>query len=223
MMNKEYPTLMRTIALLPLAALALIAAGCLGTSGAQQQAAARKRAFTLEAAPATRLCQSPRFSALKIRSCRALPPFDARTFLVKRAAGEMAEDHYNGWIAAPQDLLRAQLARRLEQTGLFASVCDAQAAASVPLGLEAIVGELCLDFSKGAPAAAVTLRLLVLDERSPDFTLLFSAERSGRATFDAADPSAPAPAFGRALSDALDALAQDLAAAPLPAAAAAAR
>jgi ABC-type uncharacterized transport system auxiliary subunit len=208
---------MRTTALVLLAPLALLAAGCLGTSGAQQQAAARKRTFALEAAPAARLCDAPRFAALKIRACRALPPFDARAFIVRRPAGEMAEDFYNGWIAAPQDLLRAQVARRLEQTGLFASVCDAQAATRAPLGLEAVAGELCLDFSSGAPAAVVSLRLLLLDERAPAFALLFTAERSGRAAFDPADPAAPALAYGCALSQALDALAQDLARAPLPA------
>jgi len=201
---------------LTVAALPLLLAGCLGTAASQQQAAARRRTFILEAAPAAPLVPAPRFAAIKVRSCRALPPFDSRAFIVRRAAAETVEDYYNGWLAAPQDLVRAQAGRRLEQTGLFEAVRDAYAATRAPLALEITVSELCLDFSGDRPAAAVTLRYTVIDDRAPAFTALFSAERAGRAPFDADDPSAPALAFGQALSQALAALEQALASASLP-------
>jgi ABC-type uncharacterized transport system auxiliary subunit len=199
-----------------LAALPLLLAGCLGSSSSQQQAAARKRTFVPVAAAAPRLATAPRFAALKVRACRVLPPFDARAFIVRRAGGEVVEDYYNGWIAPPQDLLRVQVARHLEQAGLFEAVVDAAAATQTPLGLEAVASDLCLDFTGERPAATVTLRLLLLDDRTPTFTVLFTEERTGRAPFDAADPAAPAQAFGQALTQALEALEKALASAPLP-------
>lgn len=201
--------------LLALLALPLLLAGCLGASRAQQ-AAAQKRTFAPLAQPAAPLAPSPRFAAVKVRAFRVLPPFDARTFIVRRGGGEFAADFYNMWVVPPQDLLRVQTARYLEQTGLFSAVFDASSGTLPPLNLEGVVSDLCLDYTGGAPAAVVTLRLLVLDERSASFTALFSAEKTGRAPFDPADPSAPAQAFGQALTQALEALSQALAIAPLP-------
>lgn len=214
---------MKRLRHLALAALPLLLAGCFGTSASHQQAAARKRTFVPVAAPAARLFAAPRFAPVKIRACHVLPPFDARAFIVRRPNAETVEDYYNGWIANPHDLLRVQIAHHLEQTGLFEAVYDAPATTQTPLGLEAVVGELCLDFTGDRPAAAVTLRLLVLDDRAPAFTVLFTEQRAGRAPFDAADPVAPAQAFGRALTQALEALEQALAAAALPAAGSSAR
>ena len=200
--------------LAPLAALPLLLAGCFGSPRTQQLAAAQKRTFVPVAAPASP--QTARFAALKVRTFRALPPFDARSFVVRRPGGEYLCDFYNTWIAPPSDLIRVQAARYLEESRLFAAVYDASSGTLPPLSLEGVVSDLYLDFSGEKPAAVVTLRLLILDERAPAFTVLFSAEKSGRAAFDAHDKAAPAQAFGQALTQALEALTQALAASSLP-------
>lgn len=188
---------------LPLLVLPLLFAGCLG---AGSRPGAPKRTFLPVAeAPAARL-SAPRFGPVKIRSFRALPPFDARSFIVRRAGSEFAADYYNAWIAPPQDLIRVQTARYLERTGLFSAVYDASSGTLPELSLEGVVSEFFLDCGGGAPAAVVTLRLLVLDERAPGFTVLFSAGKTGRALAGAD----PALAFGQALTQALAALAQAL-------------
>ena len=195
------------------AGILLLVTGCF-TSTRTQQAAAQKRSFIPVAAPATP--QAPRFAALKFRSFRTQPPFDGHTFIIRRPAGEFISDFYNTWIAPPGDLIRAQTARYLEESRLFSAVYDTSSGTLTPLGLEGVVSELYLDFTGAKPAAVVTLRLLVLDERSPGFTVLFSAEKTGRVEFDALDKSAPSPAFGAALTQALGSLTQALAAANLP-------
>ena len=200
--------------LAPLAALPLLLAGCFGSPRTQQLAAAQKRTFVPVAAPASP--QPTRFAALKVRTFRALPPFDAHTFIVRRPGGEFAGDFYNSWIAPPNDLIRVQTARYLEESRLFSAVYDASSGTLPPLGLEGVVSELYLDFTGEKPAAVVTLRLLVLDERAAAFTVLFSAEKSGRAEFAVPDKAAPSQAFGQALTQALEALTQALAAAALP-------
>ena len=202
-----------TASALGLAGTLLLVTGCLATHRAQH-AAAQIRSFMPVAAPAAP--QTARFAALKLRTFRTLPPFDAHSFIIRRPGGELVSDYYNTWIAPPGDLIRAQTARYLEESRLFSAVYDASSGTLPPLGLEGVVSELCLDFTGAKPAAVVTLRLLVLDERSPAFTVLFSAEKSSRVTFDATDKSAPSPAFGQALTQALEALTQALATAGLP-------
>ena len=131
-----------------------LAAGCLGGRHAQRQALAQKRTFVPLAGVAKPLALAPRAAAVKVRAFRALPPFDARAFIVRRPGGEFAADYYNGWLAAPHELIRVQATRYLEASGLFAAVYDSASGTVAPLGLEGLVTELYLDHSGAAPAGA---------------------------------------------------------------------
>ncbi|MEI7898921.1 MAG: hypothetical protein WCK89_01615 [bacterium] len=207
---------MKTTACLVLFTSSLLLAGCLGGKSAQLQAAAQKRTFVPVVAAAQPVSPAPGFVAIKTRPFRVLPPFDTRAFIVRRAGGEFAADFYNGWIVAPQELIRVQTQRYLEEAGLFAAVYDSASGTLAPLSVEGVVSELTLDYTGEAPAAVVTLRLLVLDERAADFTVLFSAEKSARVAFAPDDKGAPAQALGAALTQTLESLIRALAAAPLP-------
>lgn len=207
---------MKTLPLFPLLAFPLLLAGCFGGKGAQQQAAAQKRTFVPVAAPARPASPSPGFAAVKIRPFRALPPFDARGFIVRRAGGEFAADFYNGWLVPPHELVRVQTARYLEEARLFSAVYDAASGTLAPLSIEGVVSELYLDYAGESPAAVVTLRLLVLNERSSEFAVLFTAEKSARVPLDPVSRNAASEAFGAALTQTLEALARMLASAPLP-------
>ena len=192
----------------------LLAAGCLGGRHAQRQALAQKRTFVPLAGAAKPLAPAPRAAAVKVRAFRALPPFDARAFIVRRPGGEFAADFYNGWLAAPHELIRVQATRYLEASGLFAAVYDSASGTVAPLGLEGLVTELYLDYSGAAPAAVVALRLLVLDERTPSFTVLATHEAQARVAYTPGAPAAASEAFGQALTQTLEALAAALAEAP---------
>jgi len=206
-------TVFHTSGVLLLAAC-LLAAGCLGGRRVQRQALAQKRTFVPLAGAAAPAASAPRAAAVKVRSFRALPPFDARTFIVRRPGGEFAADYYNGWLAAPHELIGVQAMRYLEASGLFAAVVDGASGTVAPLGLEGVVTELYLDHSGDAPAAVVALRLLVLDERAPSFTLLATREAQARVAYTSGTPAAASEAFGRALTQVLAALAAELANAP---------
>ena len=166
------------LCLSPFFVLTLLLAGCLSAAPrAQQRAAAQKRTFLpVAAAPATPAA-APRFAPIKIRGFRALQPFDSCAFVVRRAGNEFATDFYNAWLVPPQDLIRVQTSRYLEQAGLFSAVYDASSGTLPPLSLEGVISELYLDYAEATPAAVVTLRLLVLDERAPAFTVLFSGRK----------------------------------------------
>ena len=191
-------------------------AGCLGGKSAQQQALAQKRTFVPVVEAPKPVAPAPGFAAVKVRPFRTLPPFDARAFIVRRAGGEFAADYYNGWLVPPHELIRVQAARYLEAARLFVAVYDTSCGSATPLGLEGVVSELYLDYTGDKPAAVIALRLLLLDERTPDFKVLYTGEESARVTFEPDGPTAASQAFSQALAQTLDALAQKLAQAPLP-------
>ena len=125
--------------------------GCLAGRHAQRQALAQKRTFVPLAGLAKPISPAPRAAAVKVRAFRALPPFDVRTFIVRRPGGEFAADYYNGWLTAPHELIRVQAMRYLEASGLFAAVYDSASGTVAPLGLEGLVTELYLDHSGDTP------------------------------------------------------------------------
>ena len=191
-----------------------LGAGCVSSSSdAQKKVMEQKRTYLLEAgAPATTATQA-RFGEVKVRAFRSLPPFNAANIVVRRANGEAVLDFYNAWVAPPHELIRVQATKYLEKAGLFGAVYDAASGTLAPLGLEGTVCELFLDCRGEKPAAVVTLRLVVLDERTPEFTVLHSAEGGGRADYDP-ERGGLAPAFNAALTQALDALAKELGGGP---------
>lgn len=191
--------------------------GCLAAPRRAQSAAnERKRTFALEAAAPAQLAAKPLFAAIRRRPFSADPPFGSRSFIVRRAGGETLEDFYSLWLAPPQDLIGSETARYLEKAGLFAAVYGPGAATRTRLGLDGVVTRLELDCTGGAPAAAVGLRLTVIDERAPDFDALFTVEKECRAPLAGSGPDAICGAFSSALSQALAELAAALESAPLP-------
>jgi ABC-type uncharacterized transport system auxiliary subunit len=195
-----------------LLASSVLLAGCLGSGGrsAQREAQAQKRTFVPLAGEAGPLASAPRAAAVKMRGFRVQPPFDVRHFIVRRPGGEFAADYYNGWLAAPHELIRVQATRYIEAAGIFAAVYDNSSGTVAPLGLEGLVTELYLDHTGKEPAAVVALRLLVLDERTPSFAVLATHEARARVAYAPGSPTAASEAFGQALTQVLEMLTKEL-------------
>lgn len=188
-----------------------LAMGCVSSlSHAQRTAGQQKRTYLIEAAPAVSRSAVPLFGAVKIGRFSALPPFDSTCFVVRRPSGETVLDFYNGWIAAPHDLLRTQTSRYLEQTGLFEAVYDASSGTLPSFSVEGTLCDCFLDYRGQQPAAQITMRLLLLDERAPAFTVLCAVEKTGRSPLEGEGSEAAAKAFDRALTETLSALSQTL-------------
>ena len=191
-------------------AVGVLSGGCTSSSDIQRRVAEQKRTYLLEADTAAVAVQPVRFGEVKIRTFRSLPPFNSPGLVVKRANGETVLDFYTAWIAAPHELVRVQAARYLEKAGLFRAVHDTASGTLPSLGLEGTVCELFLDCRGEKPEAVVTLRLVVLDERTPGFTVLCTAEETARAEYDPAREDGIAQAFNSALTQVLGALAREL-------------
>ena len=184
--------------------------GCTSTADAQRRAAEQKRTYLLEADTSAVAARAARFDAVKVRAFRSLPPFNTASLVVRRGNGETVLDFYTAWVAAPHELARVQVTRYLERVGLFRAVYDASSGALPPLGLEGTVCELFLDCRGAVPEAVVTLRLVVLDERATEFTVVGAAERTARVGCDAAREDGIAVAFNAALTQALGAVVEAL-------------
>jgi len=193
------------------AMLGVLGPGCVGSSSdAQRQAVEQKRTYLLEAGMPAAKTAHARFDVVKVRAFRGMPPFNSTSLVVKRANGETVLDFYNAWVAPPHELVRVQATRYLEQTGLFRAVYDATSGTVASIGLEGTVCELFLDCRSEKPAAVVTLRLALLDERSTEFAVLCAAEKTARADYDPTREDGIAQAFNTALTHALEALAKEL-------------
>ena len=190
--------------------LGMLGPGCSSSSGVQRQAVEQKRTYLLEAGMPAATAAHARFGAVKVRAFRGLPPFNSASLVVKRANGETVLDFYNAWVAPPHDLVRVQATRYLERAGLFSAVYDAASGTLASVGLEGSVCELYLDCRGEKPAAVITLRLMLLDERSADFTVLCASEKSARADYDPSREDGIAHAFNAALTKALEAIAAEL-------------
>lgn len=176
-----------------------------------------KRSYLPVLAAPPKLAEKPLFAAAKVRTFAAQAPFDTTQWVVRRANGETVFDFYTSWIAPPQEVLGGELVPFLSGTGLFQAVYPASASVAVRFGIEGQVTKCLLDCSGEKPAASVGVRLLILDEDSPVFTVLASSEQAAQVDVAAeAGEDAAARAFGKAFTQAFAAAAHDLSTAKLP-------
>ncbi len=196
------------LAILSLAILILLP-GCI-SSDAQLLAVNQKRCYALQASLPAKPVPKPLFNNLKMLSFNSQPPFDTGNLIVKRANGETVMDYYTSWIASPHELIRVQSMHYLRKTGLFKAVYDSSSGALAPMGLEGTVEEILLDFRKERPMAIITLRLSIVDETAPSFTLLWSDEATGSAPLESSAPSDIITAFDKALTQSLSKLSREL-------------
>ncbi len=203
------------ISVAPLFALAtFLLAGCI-SSDAQHEAVGQKKSYALEAATPQTPIQTPRFGPLKILSFKSQPPFEANNLVVKRANGETVMDYYTTWITAPHELIRVQTMGYLRKTGLFKAVYDSNSGSLAQAGLEGTVEQITLDCRTENPTAVITLRFTIIDETTPDFTVLWSTETTGRSKVETG-PLAIIAAFDKALTQALAQMTRELDKATFP-------
>lgn len=187
----------------------LALAGCI-SSDSQRDAVNQKKSYALEAATPRTPLLSPRFGQLKILSFKSQPPFEANNLVVRRANGETVMDYYTTWIAAPHELVRVQTMSYLRKTGLFKAIYDSASGSLSPNGLEGTVEQLLLDCRTDKPTAVITLRFNIIDESAPDFSMLWSAETTGRVEIEPNGSLAIIDAFDKALTKALEQMAREL-------------
>ena len=136
------------------------------------------------------------FGAVRIAQTSVRPPYDGTHLAVLRANGSLAFDPYNGFAAAPAQMLRGALQDAAEASGAFERVVASNSSAKCDLSLEATVTRLALDCRKeGRRDASLGLTLILLKGRD----VVATAEAESKVATGDGDYSA---AFSRAFAKA---------------------
>ena len=138
------------------------------------------------------------FGTTRVGSVSVDAPYDKPPFVVRRADGTVAFDHYNVFAANPSSLLRVPVRNRLVSDSRFNCVVQQSSVASVDSQVEVQVTDLSLDCrtaGRRVARAAVTLDV-VKTGRGPR---VVAFEGTGTGEADASDGN-----YTRAFSEAVD-------------------
>jgi|GEM_PF-1702510 len=121
--------------------------------------------YLLEAsAPIQQQATTPVFAGvLKIRYCRATPPFDGQLFLYKSADSRYEQDFYRQFLTPPNEQVAELLRIRMESSGLFDNVIPASSAVEPDYTLEPQLLAVYTDFSDAmAPKTVMKVHVVLL-------------------------------------------------------------
>lgn len=139
------------------------------------------------------------FGTTRVGAVTVDAPYDKPLFVVRRADGTVAFDHYNTFAASPAALLRVPVRRRLASDGRFGCVVPQVSIAAADTQVEAQVTDLSLDCrSAGRRMARAAVTLDVVKTGRGSRAVVFVGAGAGES--DAADGN-----YSRAFSEAVDA------------------
>lgn len=99
---------------------------------------------------------------LKIRYCRATPPFDGQLFLYKAASSQYEQDFYRQFLTPPNEQIAELIRTRMENSGLFDNVVPASSAVGTDYTLEPQLLAIYTDFSDAMNTKTVIQMHVVL-------------------------------------------------------------
>lgn len=106
---------------------------------------------------------SPR-GTLRLERLRVAPPFDQRSFVYRTGELTFEIDYFNQFVAAPADLLTAEVFAGLKGSGRFERVVPPEILLDTPHRLEVTVTRLEGDFrNTSRPVASIALRVILLE------------------------------------------------------------
>lgn len=171
-----------------------------------------KALFALDPGQAPKAARPVSPAAVLIRSVYVASPFDAQTFFYKRAGSQYELDYYNGFVAAPGQLLTGTLLNWMGQSGLFAAAVESGSRMTAAYVLEANVTQMYGDYSDPkAPKARLAATFFLLDTRPVDAVIIFQKSYQASAPISPATPAAMAAAASAAYRSILVELTGDLA------------
>jgi ABC-type uncharacterized transport system auxiliary subunit len=150
--------------------------------------------------------------ALRIRPFRTAAPYDGREFLYRKADGQLVADFYNGFSAAPGELVTAATASWLQASRLFGAVLEPGISADAPYSLEGTVLAVYGDLRDPKdPAAVLDLQVYLVHAAPAARELVLDRRFRERVVVADASPAALARGVEEALGRILQALERELA------------
>ncbi len=154
----------------------------------------------------------PRNATLKVGRIGLQPPYGGTSFVYRVGELRYELDPYNGFVAAPNELLGHQIAEWLRRSGLFAAVREPASPLTGDYVLEGLVLDMHGDIRDADKPTAVLAMEIYVRRASADRTLVFDRTYAQRVAIDNGSPDALAQGLGVALTRILEALERDLAA-----------
>jgi cholesterol transport system auxiliary component len=200
--------------------LPLLLMACAGTL--LPKPAAPPARFALSAGPASATAATtPRPAAigapsLTVELPRAAPGYDSRRMLYQRRPQQLEAFAFNEWVEPPAQMLAPMLVRALQGSGAFGAVLQAPSAVTTGWRLETELVRLHQDFGQRPSQAQLSLRAVLLNNRTREALAWREFNISVNATGE--DPVAGAAAAQEAAMQLAAAVAAFCAEQPLPAA-----
>jgi cholesterol transport system auxiliary component len=119
-------------------------------------------------------------TVLNIRRLAVSDLYNTREIIYQLADGRMESDFYNLYFITPGSMLTSELRDWLAASGQFPHIVTPGSMVVPDLTLEGVVNTLYGDFSSTPPAAVMSMQFFLVDESTPDNTILFSKNYTQR-------------------------------------------
>lgn len=149
-------------------------------------------------------------ATLKVGRISMEPPYGGTSFMYRIGALQYEADYYNGFVAAPNELLGLEIARWLRGAGLFAAVREPASPLTGDYVLDGLVTELYGDLRNSEDPAAVLAIRVYLRRADAQGALVFEHMYSQRVPIGNTSPEALAHGYGVALGQVMTKLERDL-------------
>ncbi|ADU63223.1 MAG: PqiC family protein [Pseudodesulfovibrio sp.] len=117
---------------------------------------------------------------LNVRRLAVSDLYNTREIIYQLADGRMESDFYNLYFITPGSMLTSELRDWLAASGRFSHIITPGSMVVPDLILEGAVNTLYGDFSSTPPAAVMSMQFFLVDESTPDNTILFSKNYTQR-------------------------------------------
>jgi len=173
-----------------------------------------KQTFLLQTpTAASPAAPAPRASTLKVGAVSVAAPFRSKSLVYRQDELKYESDFYNEFFVAPGAMLTEGVSAYLSTAGVFKDVLPANANADGDFVLEGFVSELYGDNRiAGKPAAVLTARFFLIDNRRPSGVPIWQSEFKQRVALSSTSAEALVAGLNTAWIAMLGDLARELAA-----------
>lgn len=174
-----------------------------------------KRYFAIELAQRPERAGQPVSATVRVREFRISPPYHQPQFVYKLGESELQRDYYDEFIAPPAKLMTELTIAWLNDSGTFRTTCAGSSAADHDLVLEAVITDLCGDYSKpAAPTAVLAIHFFLLAEQGSRTNVVFDRTYSEHVALGGHELDRLVLGWSQGLQRILASLEADLRAAP---------
>ncbi|MBC16348.1 MAG: hypothetical protein CL942_04760 [Desulfovibrio sp.] len=152
---------------------------------------------------------------LKVRRLSISEIYNTRELVYQLDNGRVESDFYNMFFVSPRSMLTTELRSWLKEADIFASIIEPGSMIIPGLTLEGVVNSLYGDYATSEPVAVVAMQFFLVDENTPDNTIVFSKDYTQRVPLTEPTPEKLVQGMTTGVQLIFEELEKDLAQTPL--------